>query len=242
MPVIKTITPTQSDAQTALAAFLADLFPGAVIIAAQANRVPEPHAANFILMSPLSYERQATNTDGNQDVRFTGSIAAGILTVSAVQIGTIVAGMPVIGPAVAFGTLVGVQLSGTPGGAGSYSVSPAQAVGSRTLSGGTKVVTTSYTFTCQLDFHSADYTSAAWAQTFSNLFRDEYACAFFASLPTGATITPLYSDDAHQRPFVNDQQQYEWRWVVDAKMQVDQTVTIPQTYDDAVALTLVFVP
>ena len=242
MPVVKTITPTQSDAQAALAAFLADLFNGAVIIAAQANRVPEPQSPNFILMSALSYERQATNIDGNQDVRFTGSIAGSVLTVSAVQIGSIIAGMPVVGPGVAYGTLVGSQQSGTPGGVGAYSVSPAQAVGSRTLSGGTKAVTTTYIFTCQLDFHSADYTSAAWAQTFSNLFRDEYATTFFANLANAATITPLYSDDAHQRPFINDQQQYEWRWVVDAKLQVDQTVTIPQTYDDAVTMTLYFVP
>lgn len=243
MPVIKTISPNQSDAQTALAAFLADLFNGAVIIAAQANRVPEPKSPNFILMSALSYERQATNTDGNADVKLTGSIAGNVLSVSFVTLGTMIPGMPIFGPGVALNTLVGSQLSGTPGGAGTYSVSPAQSVASETLSGGTKIVTTTYIFTCQLDFHSAnDYTAGNWAQTFSNLFRDEYATTFFSNLSTGATITPLYSDDAHQRPFTNDQQQYEWRWVVDAKLQVDQTVTIPQTYDDAVTVIPYFVP
>jgi len=238
MPVAVPITPTQSDAQTALGAFLADLFNGAVIIAAQANRVPEPHSPNFILMSALSFERQATNWDGNQDVRLTGSITGTTLTVSSVSIGSVIAGMPLFGPGVAAGTVIGGQLSGTPGGAGSYSVSPAQAVAG-ILSGGTKSVTTTYIMTVQLDFHSPDYTAGNWAQTFSNLFRDEYAVAFFEALPPPRNaISPLYSDDAAQRPFLNAEQQYEWRWVVDAKMQVDQTVTVPQTYDDTLILTL----
>jgi hypothetical protein len=242
MPVIKTISPTQSDAQTALGAFLADLFPGGVIIAAQANRVPEPQSSNFILMSFLNFERNDTNFDTNQDVKMTGAIAGTVLTVSLVSIGTIYVGMPVFGPGVAAGTLISAQLSGTPGGAGTYRVSISQTVASETISGGTLIVTTTYICTIQCDFHSADYTAANWAQTFSNLFRDEYATTFFSKLSTGATISPLYSDDAAMRPFINAEQQYEWRWVVDAKLQLDQTVTIPLAYDDAVKVIPYFVP
>jgi hypothetical protein len=242
MPLIKTLSPAQSDAQTALKAFLADLFPTGEMIAAQANRVPEPHTANFVLMSLIRFERQATNVDGNSDVRLQGSIAATTLTVTAVTLGTIVPGMPLFGPGVAYGTLIVAQLSGNPGSTGTYSVSVSQTVGAEVLSGGTKIVTTSYTATIQCDFHSADYTAGNWAQIFSGLFRDEYATTFFAGLSTGATITPLYSDDAEQRPFINENQQYEWRWVVDAKLQIDQTVTVPQTYDDAVTVVPYFVP
>ena len=233
------ITPTQSDAQAALAAFLGNLFSGAVIIAAQANRVPEPHSPTFILMSALSFERQATNWDGDQDVKLIGSITGTALTVTNVDIGSVVAGMPLFGPGVAAGTRIVAQQAGIPGNVGLYSVSLSQDVAFQVMSGGTKTVITTYIMTVQLDFHSPDYTAGNWAQTFSNMFRDEYAVAFFEALPAPRnTISPLYSDDAAQRPFLNAEQQYEWRWVVDAKMQVDQTVVVPQTYDDSVIITL----
>jgi hypothetical protein len=42
-----------------------------------------------------------------------------------------------------------------------------------------------------------------------------------------------------QRPFINDQQQYEWRWGLDACLQVNQTVLIPQDYADKVHIGLI---
>jgi hypothetical protein len=45
---------------------------------------------------------------------------------------------------------------------------------------------------------------------------------------------PLYADDPRYMPFVNENQQYEWRWVLEACFQVNQTVVVPKQYADAV--------
>jgi hypothetical protein len=66
----------------------------------------------------------------------TGSIAGDVLTVSAVTSGTIVNGATVSGTGIATGTQVLSQLSGTPGGVGTYRVNiPEQTVASTTVSG-----------------------------------------------------------------------------------------------------------
>lgn len=66
----------------------------------------------------------------------TGSITNDVLTVTAVGSGTVYPGTTLSGTGVASGTQVVGQLSGTPGGAGTYSVSiPEQTVASTTISG-----------------------------------------------------------------------------------------------------------
>lgn len=245
MPVVTTISPTQSDAQTALGTFLMDILgvPATQIVAAQSNRVPEPKTGNFVVMTAISFERQATNLETQQDVRFTGSISGNVLTVTAVQIGQLAAGLFVVAAGVTAGTTIQQQTGGTPGGAGTYQLSASMTVGSETMSAGSLQETTTYFLTIQLDFHSADYTAAQWAQTFATLFRSTYATTFFSGLPAPQnTISPLYATDATQRPFLNAEQQYEWRWVVDAKLQIDQTVTVPQTYADSAQVVLFEVP
>lgn len=244
MPVLATISPTQSDAQAALGTFLLDLFPGVNIVVANDNRVPEPQAGTFIVMSPIRFERQATNVDSTADVRFTGSIAGNVLTVSAVTIGQITGGLQVLGPGVAANTRIGPQMSGPTGGPGTYEVSVSQTLGSTVLSAGSIQMTTTFFLTIQLDFHSAKLADAsAQAQTFVIAFRDAYATTFFSGLPAPQNgLTPLYADDAAMRPFYNDQKQFEWRWVVDAKLQIDQTVTVPQTYADSADVVLYEVP
>lgn len=64
---------------------------------------------------------------------FTGSIAATVLTVTAVASGTLAAGQPVSGTGVSAGTVIVNQLTGTPGGIGTYTVSPSQTVASGAL-------------------------------------------------------------------------------------------------------------
>jgi hypothetical protein len=73
----------------------------------------------------------------------TGSIAAQVLTVSAVTTGYLTAGQSISGTNVTAGTTITGQLTGTPGGVGTYSVSVAQTVASTTItgSGGTLTVT-----------------------------------------------------------------------------------------------------
>lgn len=245
MPVVASIAPVQSDAQAALKAFLFDLFGSTTtVVAAQANRVAEPASGNFIVMTALSFARQATTNDVTSDVRFVGSIAGNVLTVTSIQIGQIIDGLMIQGTGVAAQTFVQSQTSGAPGGAGTYLLSNVQTLaGPVVFSAGVIQMTVTYFLTIQLDFHSADYTASAWAQTFATAFRDQYAVTFFAGLPSPQNmIVPLYAEDAMQRPFINDQQQFEWRWGVDAKLEIDQVVTVPQTYADSAALSLFEVP
>lgn len=63
----------------------------------------------------------------------TGSISGTTLTVSAVADGTIVAGATVTGTGVTAGTLIVSQLTGTTGGAGTYTVSASQTVSSTSI-------------------------------------------------------------------------------------------------------------
>jgi hypothetical protein len=72
----------------------------------------------------------------------TGSIAAQVLTVSAVTTGVLTAGQTISGTGVTAGTQVLNQLTGTPGGIGTYQVSVAQTVASTAItgSGGTLTV------------------------------------------------------------------------------------------------------
>lgn len=74
----------------------------------------------------------------------TGSIAGNVMNVTAVGSGTVVAGGTISGTGVATGTKVLAQLTGTPGGIGTYAVDiPEQSAASTTISGtyGTLTVT-----------------------------------------------------------------------------------------------------
>ncbi|RUV37420.1 hypothetical protein [Mesorhizobium sp. M7A.F.Ca.MR.148.00.0.0] len=74
---------------------------------------------------------------------FTGAIVGNVLTVSAVGAGTIYPGTTISGVNVAAGTKIVSQLSGTPGGIGTYSVSiPGQNVAAGTAIAGTYGVLT----------------------------------------------------------------------------------------------------
>jgi hypothetical protein len=71
----------------------------------------------------------------------------------------------------------------------------------------------------QLQVHGPQ--SADNSQRISTLFRDAFAVD---SMP--AAVSPLYADDPQQLAFSNDQQQYEDRWIVEAHMEVDPTITV----------------
>lgn len=71
----------------------------------------------------------------------------------------------------------------------------------------------------QLDVHGPN--SADNAQVITTLFRDAFAVE--AMKPN---VTPLYADEAKQIPFINDQSQYEYRWVIEAAMQINPVVAV----------------
>ena len=212
---------------------------GVTVIAGQANRAAEPANPYFVVMTPIRSPRLATNLDGNADVKFSGSIAGNTMTVTVVDTGTIKVGSTVFGTGVASNTTIQALGTGT-GGTGTYQVSGSQTLTSRTLSAGAKTMTQDSEFVVQLDFHSPDTLAGDFAKAVSTSFRDEYATSFFAALsPPLNSVTPLYADDPEQRPFINENDQYEWRWVLEAHLEADQTVTVPQQYADAASITVV---
>lgn len=249
------VSPTQSQVQAALGAFLTAVLPplGAdgkpvSVIAAVENRVPEPDGVAFVVMTPIRFQRLATNEDSSEDCKFTGSIAGNTLTVSAIDPtvgGAIVAGATIFGVGVAAATVVQAQLTGTPGGVGTYRVSGSQTVSLRTLSAGEVQMLQEAEVTVQLDFHSAPPADGTpnpaaagdMAQTVATTFRDEFAATFFAGLaPPLNSVAPFTADDPRYVPFWNDQQQAESRWVSEVRLQVNQTISIPKTYADVVSI------
>jgi hypothetical protein len=111
-------------------------------------------------------------------------------------------------------------------------------------SAGEKHVMQATQLTIQLDFHGPR--SGDNSQAFTTLWRDEYASDFFSAnpitlpggVPTQFNGSALYSSDPHQLPFVNGEMQYEDRWSVDAEMQINPIVTVPQQFAKTVTLSV----
>ncbi len=241
-----TISPNQSQIQTALRNFLLSVLPSGVeIIEAQDNRVPEPRNPKFIVMTPIMFERIETNVDGYADAKFTGSIADTTMTITDVDpnfSGKIEVGSSIFGVGVAAGTVVtALGVGGNGGGVGAYAISPSQRVASGTLSAGFENVQQAAKVTIQLDFHSDNGTSGDMAQTVSTLFRDDFAVQQFANQSPNYGVVPLLADDPKQIPFLNDQQQYEFRWVVEAMLQANPVVSIPQQFADLASVKIISV-
>lgn len=68
------------------------------------------------------------------------------------------------------------------------------------------------------------------AQIISSLLRDTYGADAFRDI--GYDVTPLYSDDPKQIPFVNESNQYEDRWTFDAQLQLNPVVSVAQQFSD----------
>lgn len=234
------MTPSVTDSAifTALRSFLLAILPaGTEVVQGQVNRVAEPQVADFIVITPLRRIRLATNVDTAADVLYLGSIAGTVMTVSDIELGEVVPGAPVFGVGVTANTTITAQISGPAGGAGTYRVTPAQTVTSRTLSSGVKTAAQATEIDIQMDFHGP--TSADNAQVATTLLRDAYASEYFAANSPG--IAPLFCNDPRQAPFQNDQQQYENRWIVEAMLEASPVVSLPQQYADSVSVDIISV-
>ena len=78
----------------------------------------------------------------------------------------------------------------------------------------------------QLDIHGK--LSTDLAQIISTTFRDEYCVEVFEGI--GIAMRPLNADDGHQVPFLNAENQYETRWVMNLSMQIDPVVSTNQQF------------
>jgi hypothetical protein len=149
--------------------------------------------------------------------------------------GALRVGCVVYGIGVAPSTVVTAFDTGS-GGIGTYTVSPPQTIAREPMAAGQKTAMQPTEVTIQLDVHGPD--SSDNAARISTLFRDIYAVDFIQAI--NPAISPFYADDPKQIPFVNDQNQYEWRWVVDARMQVNETISeIPQQFADQLSVGLI---
>jgi hypothetical protein len=227
---------TEADVYQSLKNFLATILPSGIpILRTQINRVVSP-VGDFVMMTPLSRTRLATNIDATIDIAMTGQIDGLTLTVDSITGGALAVGSLLFGTAtqpIAANTRITAFDSGT-GGAGTYTVSPEQSFAFDRLYAGvtTSIAPTQLTF--QLDLygeHSADY-----AQTVTTLLRDEYGTHYFDGL--GLPIQTLYADDARQMPFIDAETQYEHRWIVEAQLQANIEIDTPMQFADQLAVTI----
>lgn len=231
--------PTSDQIFTAIRAVLLKMvIAGTEVIQAQVNRVPETNAADFVLMTPIETPRLGTNYDTDIDCAFTASIAGNLMTVTAVNPlfpGKIGNGNTVFGPDVADGTVVVTQQSGTPGGIGVYQLSGNQNVGSETMAAGTQELLQPTGLAVQFDVHGEN----SWnnANIITTIFRDERGVDLF--LEQGKVVVPLYCDDPKQKPFVNENDQLEDRFIITARFEADQKVVVAQEFADRVDVTFV---
>lgn len=233
------ISPTQDDIFELLASFITQAT-GIEAIKGQVNRTPEPSSADFAVMWPLRMPRLATNIDSYVDCAFTASISGNTMTVTAKDpnfAGQIAIGSTIFGVGLATPTVVTVLGTGR-GGTGTYSVSPSQSIGSETMASGQGQLLQKAECVVQVDVHGGAEAGDN-AQIISTAFRDDYAMEFFSGM--NANIAPLYADDPRQMPFIDAEQQYEDRWIVEVHMQVNQTVIVPQDFATAVEVDIVSV-
>lgn len=105
---------------------------------------------------------------------------------------------------------------------------PETQIGSRSIQTATRA-------TIQIDAHgpgASDNTQVILA-----MFRDSFACEAFGK--SSFTIQPLFTSDPRQMPFINDQQQYEDRWTLDAELQVNPVVSTTQQFADTLSAGLI---
>lgn len=223
---------SESNVLTVVRAFLLAVLPGPIeVVQGQDNIVSEPTTANFVVMTPTTRNRISTNRDTSGDVLFTGSIAANTMTVTAVQYGVIGVGSPVFGVGVIDGTTVTAVLTGH-GTTGTYQLSNSQTISSQTLAAGFYDALQPTEVTIQLDVHGPSSTDNA--QIITTLFRDSFATDFFSTLPYD--VVPLYTNNRGQQPFINGEDQYENRWVIDCVMQANPVVMTGLQYADKLSV------
>ncbi len=244
------ITPVQSDVLTSLRGFLLSVLPSNTdVVEGQDNRVPGPLGPDYVVMTPLTMKRLETNIDLYADCAFTGYAGSTTLTVSQIQHGAIVVGHQlyptsiILAPAI----FISAPLSVNPDGTGTYTLSGSvPSLSPQVMASGVLFAMQPTEVCVQLDVYGPN--SLANSQIISTLFRDDYAVESFANsdipappqwqgIPSGGTLSvpyngirPLYADDPRQMTQIFGEMQYERRWTVDAYLQANMIVTVPQQF------------
>ena len=235
------IAPTETQIFTCIVAVLntfglTSSVPGQTvpIIRGQVNRVPEPGQPDFIVLWPLMRDRLATNIDATTDSQVTGSIVDNVLDLAAVLLGSAIVGQPIYGLGVTSGCQIMRQLTGAPGGIGTYQTTPTAPVPMQTLYVGMQQSTQKTEVTIQADVHGP--ASADNATRISTLWRDEFGVNAFTA--NSALMAPLYTSDPRQIAFDNAEQQVEERWSIDLCLQANITITTTMQFADHLAVSV----
>lgn len=230
MPI--TVVPNESAVDTVLRSFLTSILPASVeVVAGQANRVAEPSGNDFVVVTWLRRRRIETNWHDYADVFFTGAIAGGTLTVTALSLGTIGVGATLFGSGVITGTYVTGLVSGA-GGTGTYAVTPSQVAPSEPIAAGSNNVQQNTEITYQVDVYGPNAHDNA--EIITTLYRDQYAYDYMTALNPG--VAPLHADDPVQTPFISGEAQFQNRWMITALLQANQVVEVPQQFASAVTV------
>lgn len=232
------LSPTQGDTLTAVRAFLISVLPAGIeVVLAQDNRVAEPGGPDFVAITPMRRTRLETNVDSYIDCYFAGAISGQTLSIISVNYGTLIKGAVIFGEGINMPITIVRQTAGPPGGAGTYLLSAPLTVAEEQMAAGTAQLLQPTEVTFQVDVYGLN--SADNAQIISTTFRDEYAVNTFRAL--NPLITPLYADDPRQMAFISDQAQFEDRWIIEAKVQVNAVVVVPQQFADDLHVTTIVV-
>lgn len=97
---------------------------------------------------------------------------------------------------------------------------------------GTRNDTQKTQLTVQLDVHGPQ--SGDNAQVLSTMLRSDIACNYFAEID--ADISPLFTSDPRQVPYLNGEQQIENRWTVDFELQANIAVQTAQDFADTLTI------
>lgn len=202
-------------------------------------RVPEPIEGDFAVITSTSQDRLEYNETSFYDAVLVGSIAADVLAVTDVSRGAVPVGMLLTDRGypdgrIAQGTAIAAQLTGQPGGVGTYRVTVAQTLPSGTLYAGYRSDVVSQEWKVQVDLHGPN--SPNNSNVLDALFRSEVGVDFFASQYDG--IAPLNIVSRGLQPFENAEQEVEWRWVLEADLNVVIEVRTPQMFFDEARVAL----
>lgn len=172
--------------------------------------------------------RLAMNIDEYFDNQFVGTIASDVLTVTSLTEGIVPIGLAIYGANIASPCQISAQLSGTPNGLGTYSVTTIPDAASEAIYAGVRETTQKTEIVMQLDVHGPS--SGDNAQRITTLMRDQFGVDAFAA--QNPNIAPLYCDAPRMIPFTNGEQQYEERWTVDLHLQCDIAILVTQQFAD----------
>jgi hypothetical protein len=246
--------PAATQVSTVLVAFLKAFGPDGLLVFNQDdNRVSEPSTDTFVSLTNLWRSRMGTNFDKAIDCSFMATTQGSTLSVGQMLLGgPIEVDTSLSAPGLAQPypqTTIAAQLSGTPGGVGTYQLSAAVAsdvTTSTKMAAGQIVLMQPTEIAVQINVQSAHgHVASDIAKAVTTLFDDDYAFRWFVGWTdpnnNGASydVTPLWADDPKKIVFDNQEQWRETIYAIEAHFQVNAQVSPPMQFADQLKVTTV---